>query len=124
MKSNKAKNSGTQKSGELKHSLLSKATKVSLAKVKTKCLPFTYVAEYILDNRIRPYTSLQAIALAHRQDLFSFLARNMSKRFQELTEHVWSMHGVAEKENLETISRTGKLISIGNQECIAICNRK
>ena len=48
----------------------------------------------------------------------------MSKRFQELIEHVWSMHGVAEKENLETISRTGKLISIGNQECIAICNGK
>ena len=34
------------------------------------------------------------------------------------------MHGGAEKENSETISRTEKLISTGNQECIAICNKK
>ena len=37
MKVNKAKNSVTWKSGELKHSLSAKGTKVSLAKVKTKC---------------------------------------------------------------------------------------
>ena len=34
------------------------------------------------------------------------------------------MHGAAEKENSETISRTEKLVSTGNQECIAICNGK
>ena len=34
------------------------------------------------------------------------------------------MHGGAEKENSETISRKEKLISTGNQECIAICNGK
>ena len=102
MKANKAKNSATQKSGELKCSLSSKGTEVSLAKVKTKC-HFTNVAEYILDNRIRSYTSLQAIALIPSQEgekeLFGFLARNTSKSAQEPIEHVWSMHGAAEKEN-------------------------
>ena len=102
MKANKAKNSATQKSGELKCSLSSKGTEVSLAKVKTKC-HFTNVAEYILDNRIRSYTSLQAIALIPSQEgekeLFSFLARNTSKSAQEPIEHVWSMHSAAEKEN-------------------------
>ena len=34
------------------------------------------------------------------------------------------MHGAAEKENSETISRIEKLVSTGNQECIAICNEK
>ena len=34
------------------------------------------------------------------------------------------MHGAAEKENSETISRTEKLVSTGNQECITICNGK
>ena len=93
MKANKAKNSATRKSGELKHSLSSKGTEVSLANVKTKRLTFTNVAEYILDNRIRSYTSLQAVALTRRQegekDLFSFLARNTSKSVQELIERVW-----------------------------------
>ena len=86
MKANKAKNSATWKSGELKHSLSSKGTEVSLAKIKTKRLTFTNVAEYILDNRIRSYTILQAIAITRRQegeqDLFSFLARNTSKGVQ------------------------------------------
>ena len=50
MKARKAKNSATQRSGEIKCSLSSKGTEVSLAKVNTKCLG---VAEYILDNRIR-----------------------------------------------------------------------
>ena len=108
-KTKKAKKSATRKSGELKHSLSSKGTAVSLGKVKTKHLTFTNAAEYILDNRIRSYTSLQAIALTHRQEdekyLFSFLARNTSKIVQELIECVWSMHGAAEKENSETIYR-------------------
>ena len=103
MKANKAKNSATQKSGELKCSLSSKGTAVSLGKVKTKHLTFTNAAEYILDNRIRSYTSLQAIALIPSQEgekeLSSFLARNTSKSAQEPIEHVWSMHGAAEKEN-------------------------
>ena len=43
---------------------------------------------------------------------------------QELIERVWSIHGAAEKENSETISRTEKLVSAGNQECIAACNGK
>ena len=60
MNANKAKNSATRMSGELKRSLSSKGTEVTLAEVKTKRLTFTNVAEYILDNRIRPYTSLQA----------------------------------------------------------------
>ena len=128
MKANKAKNSATQKSGELKCLLSSKGTEVSLAKVKTKRPRFTTVAEYILYNRIRSYTSLQATVLIHRQegekDLFSFLARNTSKSVQDLIERVWSMHGAAEKENSEIISRTEKLVSTGNQECIAVCNGK
>ena len=108
-KTKKAKKSATRKSGELKHSLSSKGTAVSLGKVKTKHFTFINVAEYILDKRIRSYTSLQAIALTHRQegkkDPFSFLARNTSKIVQELIECVWSMHGAAEKENSETIYR-------------------
>ena len=108
-KTKKAKKSATRKSGELKHSLSSKGTAVSLGKVKTKHLTFTNAAEYILDNRIRSNTSLQAIALTHRQedekDLFSFLSRNTSKIVQDLIECVWSMHGGAEKENSETIYR-------------------
>ena len=34
------------------------------------------------------------------------------------------MHDAVEKENSETISRTEKLFSTGNQESIAICNGK
>ena len=128
MKANKGKNSATRKSGELKRSLSSKGTAVSLGNVKTKRLTFSNVAEYILGNRIRSYTSLRAIALTHKQegekDLFSFLARNTSKSVPELIECVWSMHGAAEKENSETISRIEKLVSTRNQECIAICNEK
>ena len=80
----------------------------------------------MLENRIRSYTSLQAKALTCRQegqrDLFSFLARNTGKSVQDLIERVWSMPGVAEKENSETIYRTEKVVSNGNQDCIAICN--
>ena len=91
-------------------------------------MSFTNVAECILDNRIGSYSSLQAVALTRRQegekDLFSFLARNMSKSVQEHIKCVWSMHGAAEKENSKTISGTEKLASAGNQEFIAICNGK
>ena len=66
MKANKAKNSTTHKPGELKRSFSSKGTEVSLSKFKTKRLKFTNVAEYILENRIRSYTSLQAKALNRR----------------------------------------------------------
>ena len=101
MEANKAKNSATRKSGELKRWISSKGTEVSLAKVKTKSLTFTNVAEYILDSRIRLYTSLQAVALTRRQegekDIFSFLTKNTSKSVQKLIECVWSMHGAAEK---------------------------
>ena len=123
-----AKNSATQKSGELRRSLSSKATEVSLAMVKTKRLTFTNVAKYVLDNRIRSYTSLQAITLTCMpeggKDISSLLARNTGKSVQNLIECVWSMHGAAEKENSETISWAEKLVSPGNQLCIAICNEK
>ena len=108
MTANMAKNSATQKSGELRRSLSSKATEVSLAMVKTKRLTFTNVAKYILDNRIRSYTSLQAITLTCMpeggKDISNLLARNTGKSVQNLIECVWSMHGAAEKENSETIS--------------------
>ena len=122
------KNSVTRKSGELKRSLSSKGTTVFLGKVKTKRLTFTNVAEYIFGNRIRSYTSLQAIALTRRQEgennLFSFLARNTSKSVQELIIRVWNTHSAAEKENSETISRIEKLVSTGNHKCIVIYNGK
>ena len=128
MKANKAKNRSTRMSGKLKRSLSSKGKAVSLGKVKTKRVTFKKVAEYILDNRIRSYNSLQAIALTHRQEsektLFSFLARNRSKTVQELIECVWSMHGAAENGNSETISKIEKMVSTRNQECIALCNGK
>ena len=54
------------------------------------------------------------------KDLFSFLTKNTGKTVQELIERVWSMHGAAEKENSQTISRTEKLVSTENKEFIAI----
>ena len=88
----------------------------------------TNVAEYILIKRIRSYTSLQAIALTRRQEdekyFFGFLARNTGKSVQNLLECVWSMYGAAEKENSEIISRTEKVVSVGNEEYIAMCNGK
>lgn len=128
MKANKAKNTTICKSAEHKWSLSSSKNEGPLVKVKKNCFTFSNIAECILDNRIRTYTSLQGIALTCTQEgeneLFSFLARNTSKSVQEIVECVWSMHGAAENENLVTISRMEKLISIGNQECTAMCNRK
>ena len=64
MKGNKAKNSATPKSGERKCYFSSKVTEVFVVKLLT----FTNIAEYIVDNRIRSYTSLQAIVLTRRQE--------------------------------------------------------
>ena len=70
--------------------------------------------------------SLQDIALTCRQegekDFFNFLARNTSKSVQEVIGYLWKIYGVAERENSETISRIGKLVSTRNQEHITICN--
>ena len=49
-----------------------------------------------------------------KNNLFGFLARNTSKSVQEPRECIWSMHGAAENENVVTISRMEKLISVGN----------
>ena len=64
--------------------------------------------------------SLQDIALTCRQEgekaFFNFLARNTSKSVQEVIDYLWKIYGVAERENSETISKIGKLVSTGNQE--------
>ena len=64
MKARKAKNSASQRSGEIKCSLSSKGTEVSLAKVNTKCLG---VAEYIIDNRIRSQSARYSFNLQARR---------------------------------------------------------
>ena len=64
--------------------------------------------------------SLQDIALTCRQEgekaFFNFLARNTSKSVQEVIDYLWKIYGVAERENSETISKIGKLVSTRNQE--------
>ena len=125
MSVNRTKNSVIRRSSENKRSSLEPSKGGPPEKKKSKRLTFTDVGEYILDNNIRSYTSLQAIAMRRREegekDLFGFLARNTSKNVQDLIERVWSMRDASNKENEVVLSRLEKLSAAGNQECRPEC---
>ena len=124
MKARKAKNSASQRSGEIKCSLSSKGAEVSLAKVNTKCLG---VAEHIIDNRIRSQSARYSFNLQARRwkSLFQFPCK---KYKQECARGHW-----LSMENL-WCSRKGKFRNyfqnrevgfyreLRNQEHITICN--
>ena len=56
--------------------------------------------------------------------IFSVSLQEIQAKVSKSSLNVYGMHGAAEKENSETIYRTEKLVSTGNQECIVICNGK